>query len=425
MNVQTPLKLTALFFSALLITACGGGSSNKVANTNDDSDNPITNGLEANEFLIDASAGGRLESRNRSHVYVDLKTGKVVEGIDDDNASSETNKDKWQIAFKRTSPIKLNGGVSGAGTTAGALAIESDMYTDDDEIADTFANLTADSEVGKFNNFTLAQAKALTHVKDSNGLTVASNDWGVYSGPPRHAIDMTNKWWIVEGGNKSYVKMRVKEYNPPNITIEYYFAADENTPYPTSNPLTYTTNISGDSGSECIDFDTAAPIANCDINNPNSGEWDLLWERDATARSRNLWTNGGIIGSGSGGARGPRQYLTEAEDPNAGIRGQSDNFGPYKRGAWFTNARGDFNIGVVSDSESGVFSAEENGAAKYGWAEYSLADNSKMWPNYRVWSIRTGADEASYKYYKLQILNYYHPDDPSKSGVFTIRSEEL
>lgn len=394
-----------------LITGCGDDKD-------DDSEGDASNAEKI--YTVDASAGGRLEAANNPYVYIDLSSGEVVAGIDDDNADDASNSDTWHIALKRTSPVKLNGGVSGAGNVQGALAVASDLYDSNGDVVDTFANLTKDSEFDKFNDVTLTDAQALTYVEDTFGQAIDKNGWGVYNSTT-HAYVMQNKWWIVKGGNSSYVKMRVTDYTTPNITIEYYYAADADTNYLTTNPETITTALTGDMGSACIDFDTDSILANCDIDNHESGEWDLLWEKDSSTYTRTLWTNGGVKGIGSGGTVGPKAYRTAAEDPNDGTD-DADNFEYYAKGSFYDSGVVSIDVGTVEDSAGGIFADQEKGG-KYGWGEYALAGGHNMWPNFRVWVLRTGED-GSYQYYKIQILSYYD-ETTGDSGFFSFRAEEI
>lgn len=405
------LRKQKILYAAVMVALVGALSacsdSDDVADLDLDPDPDPVAGI----FTIDASAGGRLESRTRPYVYVDITTGEIVADINDDNAKNEANKDRWHIAFKRTHPIQLNGGVSGAADVAGAMAVGSDLYDAAGDVITDFANLNKESEYDKFRDLTFTQATALDYTLDAYMQVIKPDDWAV--GDASGGFTMTNKWWIVRGGNGSFVKMRVTEYNAPNITIEYYFAADADTlyPVPPATPQTYTTSLGASTGSECIDFDSGAAIANCDIDNNSDATWDLLWEKNATTSVRNLWTNGGVKGANTsrGGALGPREQLSSLDS--------------YTKAAVFTTGSGrEINVGTTKDSAGGIFSIQEIGA-KYGWGEYSLAGNNKLWPNFRVWTIRTGANAASHTYYKMQILAYYNL--AGESGHFTYRLEEL
>lgn len=56
----------------------------------------------------------------------------------------------------------------------------------------------------------------------------------------------------------------------------------------------------------------------------------------------------------------------------------------------------------------------------YGWGEYNLADGHQLWPNYALYVIDTGSD-----LYKFQVLDYYDPEDPSRSGHYTVRHQRI
>lgn len=56
----------------------------------------------------------------------------------------------------------------------------------------------------------------------------------------------------------------------------------------------------------------------------------------------------------------------------------------------------------------------------YGWGEYNLAGRHQLWPNYALYVIDTGSDR-----YKFQVLDYYDPEDPSRSGHYTVRQQRI
>jgi len=383
--VFMPLTLGAL-------SGCGGGTSS----TPDVSTNSLSNNSAA-LVQIDATAGGLGISPSdpvNKYTYFDLDTGQVLNLSDADATVSRA----WDVAFKRTG-IKLNGGVSGPGAVQGAVADEQDDFYDavtGDPNASVFLNASADSELAAFDAVT--SVTGLTFAEDRNIPYIqgdgSSGGWWLYSGPPTYSVSAnSNQWWLVKSAAAdSYAKFNVTNIVQASrdITLDLFIQGTADSAFSTT-VTTWTAAIGAAGGSKCFDIDVATEV-DCVTS---AADWDVKVEVPADGRVWNIWTNGGVSGSGSGGAFGPFD--------DAAIAG-------YVSG---TASPGGTDISRMygQDSAGGVFKDNT-------WYAYSLQGNNKLWPNYRVYAIDTGSLQ-----YKLQILSYYN--DAGTSGWIKFRYEEL
>lgn len=369
-----------------------GGNSGSAPNANN---NPPSNTMAS--VQIDATAGGLGASPDdpkNKYTYFNLDTGQVVNLSDADATASSA----WHIAFKRTS-IKLNGGVSGPGTVAGAVADAQDDFYDaatGDPNPSVFLNATAESELAAFDAVT--SAADLTFAEDRNVPYIkgdgSSDGWWLYSGPPTYTVSANpDKWWLVRSAAAdSYTKFHVTNIVQASrdITLEMFIQGTGNSAFSTT-PITWMATIGAAGGSNCFDIDAAAEV-DCTTA---ATDWDIKVEVSADGRDWNIWSNGGVSGSGNGGAFGPIDSAT---------------IGAYVSGT-SSPAGTDITRFYGQDSAGGVFKDNT-------WYAYSLQGNNKLWPNYRVYAIGTGSVQ-----YKLQILSYYN--DAGTSGWIRFRYEGL
>jgi len=345
---------------------------------------------------IDAMAGGfgaEPGDPANKYSYVNLDSGMVVDLSDADAAVSGN----WHIAFKRTS-IKLNSGVSGPGATKGAVADAQDDFYDaaGDAIASVFSNATPDSELAAFEAVTTAGG--LSFAEDRNIPYIrgdgSSDGWWLYAGPPTHAVSANpDQWWLIKSAAaNSYAKFHVTGIVQPSrdITLEFFIQGAADSAF-SATATTWTAAIGAAGGSRCFDIDTAAEV-NCTTS---AADWDLKVE--VVGQGWNIWTNGGVSGSGSGGAfgsfdpAGAASYVSGTAAP-----GGIDITGFYRQ-----------------DSAGGTF--EDN-----TWYAYNVLNQSPplLWSNYRIYALDTGTAQ-----YKLQILSYYN--QAAVSGNYTVRFAPL
>lgn len=397
-----PTRLLLLLCLALPLTL--GTLSGCFNNNNDEpvANNPPPplggNGASfiTGETLIDATAGGfgapPTDPKNK-YTYFNLDSGAVVALTD---AEATTSGD-WHIAFKRSS-IKLNGGVSGSGGVKGALADDqADLYNGSDTSPNVsvFLAATKDTEKEDFDAMTKTNADALGYQADRNIPAITgtggADSWWAYD-PVTHATSANaNNGWLVRSveGN-SYARLRatglVKTATSRDVTLELFVQGVGQAAFSTT-ALTHTFNIPLAGGVKCYDFD-AATEADC-----TGATWDIKAEYDAVARLYNLWTNGGV--STTTGGKGAAFGKIASTDIGGYVDGTHDAGGTDISGLYF------------SDKVGGVF-------VDKSWYAYSLQNDHKLYPNYRVYAIDTGAAK-----YKLQILSYY--DAGGASGWITLR----
>ncbi|MCF6323220.1 MAG: hypothetical protein L3J89_02680 [Gammaproteobacteria bacterium] len=375
-----------------IVSGCGGSDS--VVNNGDPGSGnkpPPSSGITT--LQIDATAGGFGTSPTdpaNKYSYLNLKSGMVVNLSDAEAAVSSA----WHIAFKRTS-IKLNGGVSGPGTTQGAVAdAQNDFYdaATGDAIASVFSNASPASELAAFEAVTTTNSLSFTEDRNIPYITGdgSSDGWWLNTATISANPD---QWWLIKSATaNSYAKFHVTDIVPASrdITLELFIQGAVDSAF-SATATTWTAVIGVAGGSKCFDIDTAAEV-DC---TSSAADWDLKVE--VAGQDWSIWTNGGVSGSGSGGAfgsfdpAGAASYVSGTAAP-----GGTDISGFYRQ-----------------DSAGGTF--EDN-----TWYAYNVLNQSPplLWSNYRVYAIDTGTAQ-----YKLQILSYYN--QATVSGNYTVRFAPL
>lgn len=388
----TTLKLAAQLASATLLasvlTACSTSDSSTNNDPNPDPDSMPENQDESSvkSVVVNASAGGfgaAADDPTNKYTYFSFTAGEVVELTDDESESSSD----WHIAFKRTK-TKLNGGVSGPGGVSGTVGdLQSEYYdTEDEPISSVFLNVTTDDELASLEAVT--SDSGLTYQQDENVPEIPGDggeeSWFSYDFSTHAITANTRAWNIVRGAaGDSFAQVRVTDIVQASrdITLEMYIQSSGETAFDI-NPTEWNANIGADGGSLCYDFDTAAEVVCAD----NEAIWDLQVEVTADGRTWNMWTNGGIKGEGTSGAK----FGTVAPE----------SIGNYASAAEVP--------GFFADAPSGVF-LDSN------WYAYSLQGQHKIYPNYRVYIANTGSEK-----YKFQITSYYDATEGT-SGVLSLR----
>ncbi len=338
---------------------------------------------------LDATAGGfgaQPDHPANKFTYFNLDSGQVVE-LTDGEAQDSTG---WHIAFKRTK-IKLNGGTSGPGEVTGALGDgQEDFYLEDGSPNESvFTRATAESELAAFMDVT--SSTGLEFLEDGMEPAItgdgSSDGWWLYD-PQSHAITANSEaWWLVRSAmGDSYAKMRVTDIEQTSraITLEMFVQGRDESEFSTT-PITWIAAIGAQGGSKCYDFDNAGQV---DCSGLGQGSWDIMVE--ITGRDWNIWTNGTVKGFGKGKAFGKIEHA---------------DIGNYASGTTTSDGE-DISTRYRADS-SGLFQT-------HTWYAYDLKGNKKLWPNYRVYAIDTGAAK-----YKVQIINYYNAG--GISGHITMR----
>jgi len=392
-NRNKILVPTSMVLALGVLSGCDPGGDNV------SSIDPVVRGSSASpatviEKQVDATAGGRGAAPGdavNKYTYFDLDNGEVVNLTD---VQAKTNLE-WDVAFKRTN-FKLNGGVSGEGTVEGSVADAQDEFYDaaGDPVNSVFINASAGSELESFN--AISDFSDLSFEKDRNIPYIkgdgSSAGWWLYSGEPSYAVSANaDKWWLVKSAAakndvNSYAKFHVTDIVQASrdITLELFIQGVSDDVFPTT-PTTWTANIGAAGGSKCYDIDAAAEVA-CSTS---ATDWDIKVE--VVGQKWNIWTNGGVSGSGTGAAFGPFDSTEEVDYVSGTVNSAGTSLSRmYGR-----------------DSAGGVF--KDN-----SWYAYNLQENNKLWPNYRVYAIDTGTAK-----FKFQVLSFY--DDAGASGWIKFR----
>ncbi|PID63927.1 MAG: hypothetical protein CSB44_00195 [Gammaproteobacteria bacterium] len=358
-------------------TGTEGGSSSATATTVD--------GITS--IRIDATAGGFGADDNdpANHwTYYDISNATVLDLSDEAAASSN----EWDIAFKRNNVI-LNGGVSGNGQVKGGIVdAQLDFYNEENEpLKDVFMAATAENELAALTEAT--DMSAVEFLSDHYVANIVGtgqtgdNSWFLYD-PSTHQLSANaDAWFAVRGASgDSYAKLHVTDIqtNERQVTTELFIQGAGASNFDT-NTTTWVASPGAEGGKVCYDFETMGEM-DCDSA---ADSWDLQLDISADGRSWNLWTNGGVYGSGdSGGSFGPMDAALATDTVNGASVPN-----------WF------------DDTTGGVF-------ADYPWYVYNLNGSHRLWPNFRVYAIET--PEGTYK---LQLVGYY--DEGATSGFVSIR----
>lgn len=388
MKSTNKVWLSATLLS-LSLTGCGGGGSSSSGGDSDSGDRDAGGTSDVKVVEIDATD-------YNSYTYFNLETGKTVALS---AAEAETSTD-WHIGFRRDGVI-LNGGNSGSGNVAGALAAAQDNFYDGDEpdenvflnasAADELEQLTATYDLGSLSFLSDEPSPA---IKASEAVTGTNIDMGWYNyNVVSHAISLNdNNWWLLRSAEgDSFAKFHASDLTYARetgleVTFEFDVQPSGNSQFTTD--ATFNAVIGPAGGEACFDFDSDSTV---DCSNTT---WDLKLE--IAGRSWTLWTNSGISGNGSGGAFGPLSTDDADEYTSAVIAPTGQPIANH----------------YATDSNASVFEANS-------WYAYNLEGNHKLWPNYRAYLIDTDTTNPDSAKYAFQISSYY--SDAGVSGFPYIR----
>ena len=302
------------------------------------------------------------------------------------------------MAFRRFS-VQLNGGASGPGAVAGAIAdAQTDFYdAGGDPLVSVFTNATPESELSAFEATLAAPGSWTTDSVVTQLRGTSSTDGGWYLYNPMNGVmsaNTENGWLIRSGEGNSYARMRAQELTfatrSGNGVESFEFAFDVQAPG--TDQLTGSATFSGSippaGGEVCFDFDADANVA-C------SGTlWDVkiaFFGRDFYLRS-----NGGVSGEGAGAVFGPFEWDELSAWTSATIEPSGSS----------VVAR------YQEDVTSGIFDESS-------WYAYNLTGAHRLWPNYAVYLIDTNQADDAAPQYALQITGYY--DATGASGYPRLR----
>lgn len=397
--------LVATSAITLALTGCGGSGSSGSGSNNNSGDTSASVDTQPKAVVtIDETTGIKSVAINASdyenYVYINLETGEAVD-IDAAEASTST---EWHMGIRRYTAI-LNGGASGAGTTAGALAAEQeDFYDAGEPDNNVFLNATPASEEEHLlasydlDTLTFEEDSPSASIQGSGDVSGTMMDLGWYNyNLATHALSVNDdNWWLLRShdGN-SYAKFHASALTYDRTTgldVTFEFDVQPSGASTFNSSATFNGLIPADGGESCFDFDTDSTV-DC-----SETTWDLKLE--IVGRNWNLWTNGGISGNGVGATFGPLPTDTADEYTNG------------------TNAPAG-NVIVshyVQDKNAGIFEANP-------WYEYNLTEQHQLWPNFRVYVVDTNPADADAKKFAVQITSYY--SNTGVGGHPTIRIIEL
>lgn len=381
MNPYKQLQRTCwLAFISIGLTACGGDSDNS-SNAADTVDDVVDEVAENTYQTLSVNAASY-----ENWKYVNLTQGTVLD-LDEESAATSLN---WHIALRRTE-IKLNGGVSGSGSVTAAVADMQEEFYDAEGIADVsvFTNADADIEVQAL--AVAYDVSALTYQTDT--YEPALTDWYVYNTTTHQIGANTDVGYLLRHADGvTYSKLIIDAVSYTDISVRYEIQAEDTVQF-AGGEHTFSAEFTDDATELCLDLDTESAI-DC----ANSADWDLRYEVNLSARAINIWTNGGVYGSGNGAVFGSIDAIELAEYTSATNLDSYDISGHY-----------------LQDSSHSIF-------ADSSWYAYNLNGSHKLWPNFRTYLINLdGADETSIQI-ALQVANYYSLGD---SGSPELRFQNL
>ncbi|MBY6033122.1 HmuY family protein [Marinobacter daepoensis] len=366
----------ALVLTAMLLTACGGGSDKDIETAGGDAGNNGDNTAGAGDQS--GLQSKRLPAANET-VYLNLKTGALV-----------GENDEWHIAANRLR-FTLNGGASGSGMVGGVLAVAQDDFYDADgePRVSVFTNATVNSEEEHLREvFSAPESWQQDAFASAFG---ASSTWSEYDRATGVISEKADVGYLVRSAEgDSYARMRVVDFHFPtragsgieSFRFEFEVQAAGASQF-SNTPVVFEAPADYDGMDACFDFDSAM-VVDCAA----SDAWDLLV--GFSGRDWYLRSNSGESGAGRGGASAP---MTWSElDQNAADPGVPRLY--------------------ESDATGGVFSENT-------WYAYNLSEQHRIWPNFRTFLVKSDVGVADSATWALQITGYY--DDNGNSGQPSVR----
>ncbi len=289
--------------------------------------------------------------------FVSLADSSQVTPTPSANASAS-----WDIAFFGTN-VTLNGGDAGPGGVTAACLCQNAEATNEQVLA-----MTAESEFAEFDTVSAVPA-GLTFTGDA--LTPAIVGW--FSGAGAGATADTAKTWLLRlNDSTSFAAIRVKAIAAPtathagSVTLEYRLQASADAALVAPQEITVD---AGAAGGTRVDFNAGATTT-------DDAAWDLQ------VQGFTIRVNGGISGSGKGGAA---TTATAFADLTTAV----------------TNASA-YRIDVYA----GVFGTQR-------YYRYNILGDHRISPTFDVYFLRRGADT-----YKLQVIGYYSETGSARHITF-------
>src|SRR5690554_877648 len=365
--------------AAVVLLAGCGGSENSLGGSDE------TGGSsEIQRQVVDAKSYSQA-------TYLNLNTGATMQMT----AEEAQGRDDWHLSFKRDT-VQVNGGASGMGSVAGAVANAQDKFYDaaGEPNFNLLVNATASSE-----EEALLAEYPKPGSRDWISDSITNNfgdDW--YSYNPNGGImnaNSDNGWLLRSAEGNSYARMRMTEMDFPTRTGEgiksFTAVFDVQVPDTTSfapTQATFTGAIGPEGGGLCFDFDADSTV-NCET----SAHWDV--KLGFAGRDIYLRSNSGTSGEGNGGVFGPFKW---------------DDLAVYTSATIAPGSGEDITGRYAADTTSGVFNASS-------WYAYDQAGGHLLRPNFRVYLIDTDTNDAQAPVYAVQIVGYYGDDTVSGQPI--------
>lgn len=354
---KTFLKTIPMAISIALLSACGGGGGDAAPTPTPDTYANVPSTI----------------ADSNDYVYYKINDGKLVKT--DIKQADSANSADWDVGFYRTK-VLINSGESGKGHTLAALAAAQKQFYDAKGAPNVsvFTNATAANE-GKtaWESVNDLQAVKQLEFKEPKNAAAIGKSWFKYDMETHKVtVNQDGGYLLRSSTGDSYAKMRITAIKTADraiagLTIEFAVQAKGATAYgaPSSKEYDLSTN-------KCIDFDSQSAVA-C-----TGSDWDL------ELKGYELWLNSAVNGGGKGAlGMTSKPWDINGEGWKMLKSGTQEPLGSH----------------YISDAPAGTFEASP-------WYQYNLTNQHKLWPNYRVYVLRTGAAEP-FKYYKLQLVSYY------------------
>ena len=280
---------------------------------------------------------------------------------------------EWDIGFRRFT-VKLNGGVAGPGTVAGANLRNNAEATDTEVAAFTMDDADAAWESVTVDDIAGAVFSEDGIIEDQGA------SWFRFDPSAGTLVANPGAAWKARESDGGFSIFRVAELNmmgnaPLGVTVEYRHQDAGGTLGPIS-----TVAVDFSTGPGFIDLAGGTTVT------PAGCNWDL-----SVSPSFTIDFNGDCdAGSFPLDATEDFTALTNADD--------APEYGPF--------------LSVIS----GAFPSSVDDATGVFW--YNIEDNSRLWPTHNVFLVRVGT-----AVFKVQVIDYYNAS--GVSGFPTVRYQQL
>ncbi len=279
----------------------------------------------------------------------------------------------WDMAFRRFG-VKLNGGVAGPGTVAGANLANNASATDAEVVL-----FTPSGAAAAFEAVTAADISGATFLED--GLVEdVTGPWFRFDFLSNNLVANPGAAWKVQEADGGFSVVRIAELvmagqTPSSITVEY---RHQDAGGSLGSAETVVVDLTRGPG--FVDLSSGSVVA------PTACDWDLSLSPFFTIEFNDACSAGTFP-------------LDPTEDFNA-----------------LTNADDAPEYGAFLSAISGAFPGTIEGAGGVFW--YNIQGNQRLWPTHNVFLVRVGSSV-----FKVQVVDYY--SSTGDSGFPTLRFEQI